>query len=154
MKKKQCVFLGSTLLSKIKLAEMFENSCAVKIYNRSVEKLDFQNVSEFINSCAIDLKPAKLFINMGEEDIKSAEFNLETFITKYEWLLYQLHKSCFDCTLYIIPIISDEKAVWAVNYALEKLACETGCVFVKLNGMTIIHLLSALKQYLQDLGLC
>ena len=87
MKKKQCVFLGSTLLSKIKLAEMFENSCAVKIYNRSVEKLDFQNVSEFINSCAIDLKPAKLFINMGEEDIKSAEFNLETFITKYEWLL-------------------------------------------------------------------
>ena len=91
-KKRQCVFFGSTQFSQTEFTEMLENSCSEKIYNRSVEKLDMQNVSEFMNICAVDLEPSKLFINIGEEDMKNSDFNLENFISKYEWLLYQFHK--------------------------------------------------------------
>ena len=149
-KKRQCVFFGSTQFSQTEFTEMFENSCSERIYNRSVENLDMQNVSEFMNICAIDLEPSKLFINIGEEDIKNPDFNLENFISKYEWLLYQIHKNCSDCTLYVVPVISNEEKVRSVNRALEKLSLETGCIFVKLNVMTFSNLVSSLKLYLRD----
>ncbi|MGN0739594.1 MAG: hypothetical protein ACI4LX_05425 [Treponema sp.] len=149
-KKHQAVFFGSTQLSQMDLNEILEDSSSLKVYNRSIEKLDIENVSIYVMPCVIELAPAKLFINIGEEDIKSPSFNQDSFISKYEWLLYQLHKNCSGCTLYIVPVVSAEKKVAELNSALEKLSFESGCIFVKLNGMTVFHLLTALKQHLRD----
>ena len=79
-KKGQFVFFGSTSLADIDLADCLGNIDDKKIYNFSINGLKLNQVENYLESILDDLVPSKLFINIGEEDLKDKDFNLESFI--------------------------------------------------------------------------
>ena len=88
--------------------------------------------------------------NIGEEDIESADFKIDSFISKYEWLLYQLHTHCELCTMYIISVMSDNPKAVKLNRELAKLAKDTGCVFINVAHNTPWSFISSVKPYIRS----
>lgn len=149
-KKQQTVFFGSTNLSMMDLSEMLRESTSSHIYNRSIEGLKLKDVDEVIATCAVELQPSKLFINLGEEDIKNPNFDRKSFIFKYEWLLYQLHTRCKNCTLYITSVMSDSHEAALVNKDLEALASDTGCTYVRIARNSPWDFINCVKHFVRN----
>jgi hypothetical protein len=149
IKKGQFVFLGSTSLSKIDLAGYLDNIDDKKVYNCSMEGLTIDQVENNLDTILANFHPSKLFINIGEEDLKDKNFNLENFIEKYEWMLFQINTKCKDCRLFLISIFDNSIIGDKVNKALEKLSEETGCKFIKLNPTSIWDSACILRMHLR-----
>ena len=149
-KKGQFVFFGSTSLADIDLADCLGNIDDKKIYNFSINGLKLNQVENYLESILDDLVPSKLFINIGEEDLKDKDFNLESFIEKYEWILFQINSKCKNCGLFLISIFDNSVIGEKVNRELEKLSIETGCKFVKLNPNSIWESVCILRMYLRS----
>lgn len=123
-------FLGSSYLSNIPLSELaldFESD--VPVYNRSVSGLTVDEAFEAFKNNVLELSPSKIFVNIGDEDIKRAGFDEDKFIEKYGWVLYMLHNNC-DAKIYIVSVLSSIPAVVSLNKRLKALAKETGCQYV------------------------
>ena len=148
-KKGQVVFLGSTSLSNNNLIDCLGNIDDKKIYNLSINGLKLNQVENYLESILTDLAPSKLFMNIGEEDLKDKDFDLETFIEKYEWLLFQINSKCKNCRLFLISIFDTSWIGEKVNVALEKLALETGCKFINLNQNSLWDSVCILRIYLR-----
>ena len=140
-KKGQVVFLGSTSLSNINLIDCLGNIDDKKIYNLSIKGLKLNQVENYLESILTDLAPSKLFMNIGEEDFKDKDFDLETFIVKYEWLLFQINSKCKNCRLFLISIFDTSWIGEKVNVALEKLALETEGVKRYTEGQNIVKVI-------------
>lgn len=124
------VFLGSSYLKSFPASELsldFETD--VPVYNRSIEGLTVDKACDELQNCVFDLSPSKVFINLGDEDIKEDDFNTEKFIDKYQWLLYMLHSNS-HAKIYIVSVLSNLPCAHTVNESLKKLAKETGCEYV------------------------
>ncbi|MCR5217428.1 hypothetical protein [Treponema sp.] len=149
-KKGQTVFFGSTSLSQMDLGDLMGNSCSTHIYNRSKDGLTIDRAQKEMEECACQLQPSRLFINIGEEDIEKEDFTIDGFISKYEWLLYQLHTRCDTCTLYIISVMSDSPKTAKVNRELSRLAKDTGCVFINVAHNTPWSFLASVKPFIRS----
>ncbi|MGN1194417.1 MAG: SGNH/GDSL hydrolase family protein [Acutalibacteraceae bacterium] len=124
------VFFGSTYFESVPVNELAQDfDTQVPVYNRSVSGLTIDKVSDVLESCVLELSPSKLFICLGDEDIKTDSFNLSDFIEKYQWMLYTLHNRC-SAKIYIISVMSLDSKAAATNERLKKLADETGCIYV------------------------
>lgn len=124
------VFFGSTYFDSVPVNELAQDfDTDLPVYNRSVGGLTIDKVSDVLESCVLDLEPSKLFICLGDEDIKSECFSLSDFIEKYQWMLYTLHNRC-KAKIYIVSVMSLDPKASAVNERLKRLAAETGCIYV------------------------
>lgn len=124
------VFFGSSYFEAVPVNELAQDyDTEVPVYNRSVGGLTIDKVSDVLESCVLDLEPSKLFICIGDEDIKKDSFSLSDFIEKYQWMLYTLHNRC-NAKIYIVSVMSLDPKASSVNEKLKKLAAETGCVYV------------------------
>ena len=124
------VFFGSKFFSSMpasELAKMY--GLDEEIYNRSIENLNMDIVSSYLNTCVLELMPAKVFLNLGDSDIENGSFNLDSFISKYEWLLYTINTKT-KAKMYIIPVMSSSPIAASVNTELEKLAKKYNCSFI------------------------
>ena len=132
------------------LSELLQETTCSHIYNRSQEGLKLADINDKILEYITELQPSKIFINLGEEDLKECNFELKAFIFKYEWVLYQLHAKCKHCSLYIIPVLSDAKEVIHVNNELEFLANETGCTYVKISRNSPWDFINCVKHFVRN----
>ena len=124
------VFFGSTYFESVPVNELAQDfDTDLPVYNRSVGGLTIDKVSDVLESCVLDLEPSKLFICLGDEDIKSECFSLSDFIEKYQWMLYTLHNRC-KAKIYIVSVMSLDPKASAVNERLKRLAAETVCIYV------------------------
>ena len=124
------VFFGSTYFESVPVNELAQDfDTDLPVYNRSVGGLTIDKVSDVLESCVLDLEPSKLFICLGDEDIKSECFSLSDFIEKYQWMLYTLYNRC-KAKIYIVSVMSLDPKASAVNERLKRLAAETGCIYV------------------------
>ena len=124
------VFFGSTYFESVPVNELAQDfDTDLPVYNRSVGGLTIDKVSDVLESCVLDLEPSKLFICLGDEDIKSECFSLSDFIEKYQWMLYTLHNRC-KAKIYIVSVMSLDPKASAVNERLKRLAADTGCIYV------------------------
>lgn len=124
------VFFGSTYFESVPVNELAQDfDTNLPVYNRSVGGLTIDKVSDVLESCVLDLEPSKLFICLGDEDIKSECFSLSDFIEKYQWMLYTLHNRC-KAKIYIVSVMSLDPKASAVNERLKRLAADTGCIYV------------------------
>lgn len=70
LQKNEIVIFGSTYTKEFPFYELsqkylFSNA----IYNRSIKGLTLADAEEGIGSCVFEIKPSKLFLSLGEEDI-------------------------------------------------------------------------------------
>ena len=104
------VFFGSSYFSRMNINELANNEeMGGKIYDRSVQGLKLVDSLKLLESGVYELNPAKVFVNFGEEECSSENFNMDEFINKYEWLLLNLHRNCKNSKTYIVSVVASGK---------------------------------------------
>ena len=155
-KKGQIVFVGSTYFSQMKISErVLTSGMNIPVYDRSSEKLKVGDTLNYLADEVFELQPSKIFINIGDEDLKSPTFDVDTFISKYEWMLLNTHRSCENCLIFITSVISSSSLAGKVNEKLQNLAKETGCTFInfgnlKKDGSSYSKVFNILKHYIRN----
>ena len=143
------VFFGADWLYDIPIAELTrDNGIDTTVYNRSLKGLTIKDTDKIIETCIYAIHPAKVFINIGENDITDKNFNAEEFVEKYEWLLYTIHSKC-DCSIFILSVVSDRSGI--VNEKLKALAEKYGCEYIDIQACrtSLVKFISKLRFFLR-----
>ncbi len=149
------VFFGSTYLSGLPLCELAHLfHIEETIYNRSITDMAIDECSGMLDSCVLDLNPQKVFVNLGDADLRNPHLNIEDFLKKYEWLLYTIHTKT-KAELYVLSVHSDSPLANQVNMRLKQLAYECGSVFIDTNfslnsEKPELQFFSQLKPYIRN----
>lgn len=143
------VFFGCDSLYSVPVSEITQDmNLNISTYNRSIKGLVIADAESVADECIYRLNPSKLFVNIGENDISDAEFNMESFIEKYEWFLYNVHSKC-KCSIYIISVSG--KGADDVNTRLRELACHCRCEFLEVSdGGTPVNFIRKTKCFLRN----
>lgn len=132
------VFFGTDWLAGVPIGEIArDNGLETAVYNRSINGAFLRDGESCIDVCVTDLKPCKVFINMGENDVKNDGFDEETFFEKYEWMLYTINAKC-KCEIYILSVFGDKSG--AINKKLRALAENYGCEYIDIGMCEKSHL--------------
>lgn len=126
------VFLGSNYFYSLPICELAQDyKINEVIYNRSIPNCCIDQISDKLNTCVMELCPKKIFVNIGDEDVKNANLDVDEFMAKYEWLLYTIHTQT-NADIYIVSIISSSPLALEINRRLKTLAKETGSQYIDL----------------------
>ncbi len=153
-RKNAVVCFGSTYLADMNISEFVTDSAlGVPVYSRSFDGLHIAD-AEHAATAVCELNPSKLVVNIGDEDVRSRNFDVEEFCANYEWLLLELHRNCPGCKLYVMSIVSDKPNAVKANAALEKLAKNTGCRFINVpvpegGSDSALRVFNAVRPYLR-----
>ena len=149
------VFFGSSFFSNMPISELASNyNLEEKVFNRSLKSMKVSDVDNALSDCVYALSPKKVFVNIGEEDIKEDYFDEKEFIKKYEWILYSIHDNT-DAQVYIVSIMSNSKRAEKVNNLLQNLAKESNCTYIDTscavnNGKKDVKAFDVLKYYIRN----
>ncbi|MGM9522213.1 MAG: SGNH/GDSL hydrolase family protein [Oscillospiraceae bacterium] len=128
------VLFGSDFLADLPVCELAQSfHIWERLYNRSVKGADIVKAGELLEECVFALHPDKVVVNFGEEDILHANFDIDAFMSQYEWLLYQIHSGT-SAKICVVSVFSEKPEARLINERLRKLARETGCEFVSLDA--------------------
>lgn len=129
------VLFGSNTFAALPLGELTQAFRITEpIYNRSIKDIRIEHIESYLKVCLYDLNPRKIFVNMGDVDILDENVDIDSFISKYEWLLYMIHTKT-QASIYIVPIVSDSPAAYKINERLRALAAQTGCKYIDVSGV-------------------
>lgn len=155
------VLFGANRFANIPIGELARDLGAdVPIYNRSIEGMTLKEADAALGECIYSLSPARIFINLGEEDLRKPDFDLHSFLSAYEWLLYTLNSHAKGkAQLYIVSILSSHPAAAAANDGLSRLAEETGCTYIDVTRAAAyenieIRIFEILRCFLRGRAIC
>ena len=124
------LLFGSDYSSSMPLGELAHSfHLDMPIYNRSIKNISIDNIQTYMDVCMFDLHPQKIFINIGESDIKNPDLDIDSFISKYEWMLYTIHTKV-NAEIYIVSVISRNALASRINARLKTLADQSGCQYI------------------------
>ena len=149
------VFFGSNHFAELPVNElvhsfhMEENVC-----NRSIPDVCIDDIAPMLDVCVLDLKPSKVFVNLGDADLENPTFDPAAFLSGYEWLLYTIHTQT-KAKIYVVSLMSDSPYAKQVNKKLRALAENDGCDFIDISGAANaqqpdLQLFSILKYYMRS----
>ena len=101
-KKGQIVFVGSSLMEIFPIEKMQESLGLDKlIYNRGIRATTTADLLKSMEIYIFDLKPSKIFINIGSNDIG---FNIpeSTFLANYDKILRQIKEKLPETKVYVM----------------------------------------------------
>jgi len=129
------VFLSTGRLAELPITELANDYLIdIPVYNRSLPHLKIDDAMNLLEECVFALQPRKVCIALGEEDLRSEDFQMETFMEKYAWLLYTLHNRIHG-RLYVISLPGKDAITLQVNQRLAQLAADTGCQFLDVSSV-------------------
>lgn len=126
------VFFGTDFFGDLPTAEL-KTAFAVDetILNRSIKSATIAEMEQALDIGVFALSPKKVFLNIGENDVRNPQFCLEDFLKRYEWMLYTIHNR-IKTTIYVVSVVSDTPAAARLNAGLNALAGECGCRYIDL----------------------
>ena len=122
----QIVCAGSSLMEMFPVEELVkEKQIDMIIYNRGIGGFVTDELLENIDTCILDLKPSKLFINIGTNDLSNPDITIAQMIEKYDQILCQVEAALPDVKIYLM-------AYYPINYdaATEEMK---PCLLVRTN---------------------
>lgn len=126
------VLWGSTSLDNQPINELLQRfEVSRNIYNRSVAGLTLADAEAYLEPCVYELKPSRVIINLGEEDLKCSG-NVAQMMEQYRWLLYKIHVELPKCQLIVTTVPGKGETCDRFNEELRKLAEEFGCTFYRI----------------------
>lgn len=132
-KNNAAVLFGSDFFAEFPVNELaLDFGMDVPVYNRSVPGLRIADAEKVLQDCVFELEPAKVFINIGDADLKQGDIDVGDFLSAYEWLLYTIH-SHSNARIYIVSVCSASPLTDAVNRGLQRIAEASGCAFIDIN---------------------
>lgn len=145
------VCAGSSLMEQFPVEKFLaETGDPTVIYNRGIGAFTMKDLLAYLDVCVLDLKPAKLFINIGTNDLNSATVTDEQLTGKYEEILTKIQETLPETQIYlmayypvnyeaateqmkpILAIRTNERLAQA-NVAMKALAEKLGIHFIDIN---------------------
>lgn len=101
--KGQTVFTGSSLMEMFPVEKFAEMSgCKTKVYNRGIGGYVTTQLEEVLDICVLDLKPGKVFINIGTNDLSNEEVSIAEVMSNYERILRKILREIPEVTIYLM----------------------------------------------------
>ena len=129
------LFTGSSLMEMFPICEMALSAGITKpIYNRGIGGTTTEDFLREIDAVLLDLKPSKVFINIGTNDMNSARYGenwMDRLINNYEEILRIAVDKIPDAEFYLmayypanlhLPWQTAESISWMVDRTPENLA--------------------------------
>ena len=145
-RKGQIVFAGSSLMEQFPIEEMAQQLPGRPVvYNRGIGGDTLAGFEARLDSAVTELAPAKLFINIGTNDISAPEYCRETMLEKYRGILRRIRRECPQTQIIVMsyyPVNRTDffETGWfrqrtnaeidTVNACLREMAAEEGLEFV------------------------
>lgn len=109
--KGQTVFTGSSLMEMFPIEEWVKElgSNAPIVYNRGVGGYRTTDLLPILDACVFELKPHKVFINIGTNDLSDDNIPLETVMSNYDQIITQIEEKLPGVIIYMM-------AYYPVNY--------------------------------------
>lgn len=155
VRKKQILFIGSSLMEQFPICEIAQSDGLNKvIYNRGVSGYKTEDVLREIDTMLFDLDPAKVFINIGTNDMNSDSDNnegwMERLLYNYEKILVQMKNKIPDAIVYLMAYYPVNRAmldnmnvsifntrtnenIAALNKKVKRLADKYEYIFIDVN---------------------
>lgn len=165
--KGQIVFTGSSLIEQFPVCEFAQNDNVSKIiYNRAIGGYTTAELLAALETCIFDLAPAKLFINIGTNDLNSEIFIAEKLADQYAEILQIIRFRLPNVRLYMIanfPMnemddfgipeakfwfqFRTNKRIETYNEQVRKLATRFAATYVDLNRNLVDHKSELKREY-------
>ena len=158
VKKGGILFTGSSLMEQFPIQEIMLNHGMNKvIYNRGIGGYTIPEMLKVMDVQIFDLKPSKIFINIGTNDISIPEETKEKLISDYREVLRQIKERLPQAQVYMMAYYPVNEHVAAklpwpdadkaaklrlerlpeANKAVEELSKEFGYTYIDVNeGLT------------------
>lgn len=106
----ETVFAGSSLMEMFPINKLLEESGSDKIiYNRGVGGFVSEELWNALDTCILDLKPSRLFINIGTNDLSDPSIPIERMIAVYDKIITAVEQNLPGIRIYLM-------AYYPVNY--------------------------------------
>lgn len=106
----QIVFSGSSLMEMFPINKLLrEHRDATIIYNRGIGGFVSAELLAAINPCILDLKPSRVFINIGTNDLSDARIPVSLLMENYEKIIAAIETALPKTEIYLM-------AYYPVNY--------------------------------------
>lgn len=149
--------MGETVLAGSSLMEMFpinkllsEHNDSTIIYNRGVGGFVSKELIDAIDVCILQLKPSKLFINIGTNDLSDSRISISQLMSNYEEIISRVESALPNVKIYLMayyPVnyeaadesmkeclkIRNNDKLQAANAEVEKLALRHGQCYIDIN---------------------
>lgn len=148
----QVVFTGSSLMEMFPINKFLnENGDRTVIYNRGVGGFISEELLEVIDVCATDLKPSKVFINIGTNDLSWSSIPVSHLMDNYDKIITAIEDAVPGVIIYLMayypvnPEAADEsmkeclrirtnEKITAANEEVKKLAKKHGQRYIDINA--------------------
>lgn len=106
----QVVFAGSSLMEQFPIGKLLaEHDDDTLIYNRGIGGFVSQELLEVLDVCVLDLKPSRLFINIGTNDLSNADMPISRLMENYDKILTKIESELSGIEIYLM-------AYYPINY--------------------------------------
>lgn len=109
--KGQTVFTGSSLMEMFPIEKWVKElgPNAPIVYNRGVGGYRIADLLPILDACVFELKPRKVFINIGTNDLNDDNISLETVMSNYDRIITQIEEKLPGVIIYMM-------AYYPINY--------------------------------------
>lgn len=147
----EIVFAGSSLMEMFPINKFIEESkIPVTVYNRGIGGFVTTELLDVLDVCVLDLKPRRLFINIGTNDLSNPDRTIEEMIETYDQIVSRIETELPGIEIYFMayyPInydaatedlkenlrIRTNDKINLANAAVEKLALAHGQKYIDVN---------------------
>ena len=106
----QIVFAGSSLMEMFPINKLLEErKDETIIYNRGISGFVSEELLGALDVCVLDLKPYRVFINIGTNDLSDPQIQISELIERYDKILSIIEKHLPEVEIYLM-------AYYPVNY--------------------------------------
>lgn len=106
----QVVFAGSSLMEMFPINKLLEeHGDDTIIYNRGIGGYVTNELLQVTDVCITDLKPKKVFLNIGTNDLSNPQIPISQMIENYDTILCKIEEALPQTVIYLM-------AYYPVNY--------------------------------------
>lgn len=106
----QVVFAGSSLMEMFPINKLLEeHGDDTIIYNRGIGGYVTNELLQVTDVCITDLKPKKVFLNIGTNDLSNLQIPISQMIENYDRILCKIEEALPQAVIYLM-------AYYPVNY--------------------------------------
>ncbi len=148
----QIVFAGSSLMEMFPIGKLLsEHNDQTVIYNRGIGGFVSRELLDAMDVCILDLKPARLFINIGTNDLSDSNMPISRLMENYDRILTAVETRLPRTEIYLMayyPVnyeaaveglkeclkIRNNEKIAAANAEVQKLAERHGQKYMDVNA--------------------
>jgi len=132
------VFTGSSFMQDFPIKELESNFHVEQmIYNRGIAGLTIEKLQECLSACVFELSPTKIFLSIGEEDINTEGFSLESFINNYLQIIVAIKNKLPAAKIYVIGLLPIVAGYKEVNKQLQRAVSACKCEYLDFENVLL-----------------